>query len=83
MLTLVGPGGDQVDRAHNEGDGSFHVTPAESGQFMLVCSPHRMGGGAARPRAVMVTVDGRPVAHDIVLATAAGDHGPSSDPARP
>jgi uncharacterized membrane protein YoaK (UPF0700 family) len=73
VLTLVGPGGDQVDRVHTERDGRFRLQPSESGRFVLICSPHRMGGGAAGPRAVLVTVDGHPVSHDVVLAAADGE----------
>lgn len=66
-LTLVDMSGRQVHRAHTEPDGTYELHPPEAGQFVLICSPHRTGGDAARPRAVMVSVDGHGVAHDVVL----------------
>ncbi|GLZ48626.1 hypothetical protein Acsp06_48110 [Actinomycetospora sp. NBRC 106375] len=75
VLTLVSGGGEQVDRVHTEVDGSYRLDPGESGDFMLICTPHRMGGGAARPRAVLISVDGRPVVHDLVLGAAPGEAG--------
>ncbi|MHC1558645.1 DUF1275 family protein [Actinomycetospora sp. C-140] len=75
VLTLVSSGGEQVDRVHTEVDGSYRLDPGESGDFMLICTPHRMGGGAARPRAVLISVDGHPVVHDLVLGAASGEAG--------
>ena len=78
VLTLVSDGGEQVGRVHTEVDGTYQLDPPGSGDFMLVCTPHRMGGRAARPRAVLISVDGRPVVHDLVLGAAPGesDHEP-------
>jgi uncharacterized membrane protein YoaK (UPF0700 family) len=73
VVTLVSSGGEQVGRVHTEVDGSYRLDPPESGEFVLICNPHRMGGGAARPRAVMIAVDGRPVVHDVVLGAAPGE----------
>ncbi|HWN25901.1 MAG TPA: hypothetical protein VNP37_02960, partial [Actinomycetospora sp.] len=73
VLTLVSSVGEQVGRVHTEVDGSYRLDPPESGEFMLICHPHRMGGGAARPRAVLIAVDGRPVVHDLVLGAAPGE----------
>ncbi|TDQ62937.1 uncharacterized membrane protein YoaK (UPF0700 family) [Actinomycetospora succinea] len=67
VLTLVSSGGEQVGRVHTETDGTYRLEPPESGDFMLICTPHRMGGGAARPRAALISVDGHPVVHDLVL----------------
>lgn len=75
VLTLVSSAGEQVGRVHTETDGSYHLDPPEAGEFMLVCTPHRMGGRAARPRAALVAVDGHPVHHDLVLGAAAGEAG--------
>ncbi|MEJ2867188.1 DUF1275 family protein [Actinomycetospora sp. OC33-EN08] len=66
-VTLVDMEGRQVGRAHTDPDGTFDVAPPEAGEFVLICTPHRMGGGAARPRAVVISVDGHPVSHDVVL----------------
>ena len=66
-VTLVDMEGRQVLRVHTEPDGRFDVQPPEAGEFVLICTPHRMGGNAARPRAVVVAVDGRPVTHDVVV----------------
>jgi uncharacterized membrane protein YoaK (UPF0700 family) len=75
VLTLVSSGGEQVGRVHTEVDGTYALDPPESGEFMLICTPHRMGGGAARPRAVLISVDGHPVTHDLVLGAAPGERG--------
>lgn len=75
VLTLVSEGGEQVGRVHTGVDGTYRLEPPESGDFMLICTPHRMGGRAARPRAVLISVDGHPVEHDLVLGAAAGESG--------
>ncbi|WP_433801567.1 DUF1275 family protein [Actinomycetospora sp. CA-084318] len=66
-VTLVDMAGQQVARVHTEPDGHFELRPPEAGEFVLICTPHRMGGGASRPRAVVVTVEGDSVEHDVVL----------------
>ncbi|GLZ54098.1 DUF1275 family protein [Actinomycetospora sp. NBRC 106378] len=70
-VTLVDMEGRQVTRVHTEPDGRFDVQPPEAGEFVLICTPHRMGGRAARPRAVVVAVDGSPVTHDVVVGAQA------------
>ncbi|MDD7967433.1 DUF1275 family protein [Actinomycetospora lemnae] len=75
VLTLVSGEGEQVGRVHTGTDGTYRLDPPESGDFMLICTPHRMGGRAARPHAVLVAVDGRPVLHDLVLGAAPGEAG--------
>lgn len=70
-VTLVDMAGQQVGRVHTEGDGRFELRPPEAGEFVLICTPHRMGGGAARPRAVVVTMEGDSVEHDVVLGARA------------
>ena len=69
-VTLVDMTGQQVHRTHTEVDGRFDVQPPEAGEFVLICTPHRMGGRAPRPRAVVISVDGVAVTHDVVLGTA-------------
>ena len=76
VLTLIGPTGRPVDVRHTDEEGAYIVQPSESGRFVLVCSPHRMGGDPPHPRALTVTVDGQPVAHDVVLDTATTAPGP-------
>jgi hypothetical protein len=66
-VTLVDMTGRQVHRIHTETDGRFDVQPPEAGHFVLICTPHRMGGRAHRPQARMVSVDGVAVAHEVVL----------------
>ncbi len=80
VLTLVSGTGEQVGRVHTEDDGTYRLDPPESGEFVLICSPHRMGARAARPRAVLVSVDGRPVVHDLVLGAAPGEAGHAPAP---
>ncbi|MEJ2885933.1 YoaK family protein [Actinomycetospora aeridis] len=81
VLTLVSSGGEQVAREHTDPDGAYRLEPPESGEFMLICTPHRMGGRAARPRAALIAVDGHPVVHDVVLGAAAGEAGHHHEPA--
>ncbi|GAA4871603.1 hypothetical protein [Actinomycetospora straminea] len=80
VLTLVSGDGEQVGRVHTGTDGTYRLDPPESGDFMLICTPHRMGGRAARPRAVLVAVDGSPVLHDLVLGAAPGEAGHQAAP---
>jgi uncharacterized membrane protein YoaK (UPF0700 family) len=75
VLTLVSSEGQQVSRVHTDVDGTYALDPPESGDFVLICTPHRMGGGASRPRAVLISVDGHPVTHDLVLGAAPGERG--------
>ena len=70
-VTLVDMAGQQVARVHTEPDGTFDLRPPEAGEFVLICTPHRMGGDAARPRAVVVTVAEESVEHDVVLGAPA------------
>lgn len=77
VVTLVSSEGEQVGRTHTDPDGSYRLDPPASGEFMLICTPHRMGGGAPRPRAALIAVDGHPVLHDLVLGTAPGRHEPA------
>ncbi|MCD2188862.1 DUF1275 family protein [Actinomycetospora soli] len=67
-VTLVDMAGQQVARVHTEGDGRFELRPPETGEFVLICTPHGVDGGAARPRAVVVTVEADSVEHDVVLS---------------
>jgi hypothetical protein len=66
-VTLVDLQGRQVGRVRTERDGGYRLDPPEAGEFVMICAPHRMGGRPPRPRAVLVAVDGRPVAHDVVV----------------
>ena len=65
-VTLVDLQGQQVGTTRTEPDGGYRLQPPETGEFVMICAPHRMGG-APRPRAVLVAVDGRPVSHDVVV----------------
>jgi uncharacterized membrane protein YoaK (UPF0700 family) len=64
-VTLVDMAGRQVHREDTAADGRFTLEPPDDGQFVLICTPR---GGGVPPRAVMVTVDGAPVRHEVVLA---------------
>ena len=50
---------------HTGPDGRFDLRPPEAGEFVLICTPLRVG---TRPRAVVVAVAGESVEHDVVLA---------------
>ena len=66
-VTLVDMTGQQVHRVHTAPDGRYRLRPPEVGRFVLIASPHRMGGDGPAPRAVVVSVDGSAVAHDVVV----------------
>ena len=66
-VTLVDMTGQQVHRVHTAPDGRYRLRPPGAGEFVLIASPHRMGGDGPAPRAVVVSVDGSPVAHDVVV----------------
>ncbi|MDL5157714.1 DUF1275 family protein [Actinomycetospora termitidis] len=68
-VTLVDRDGRQVARVHTQPDGSFDVRPPEVGEFVLICTPHGVDGQVVRPRAVVVTVAGDAVEHDLVVGS--------------
>lgn len=69
VLTLVDLDGQQVARATADADGHYRLVPGARGEFLLVCLPDGVADRreGLRPQAVMVAVDGRPVAYDVVV----------------
>jgi MFS family permease/protocatechuate 3,4-dioxygenase beta subunit len=62
-LTLIDSGGRQAGRAATDPDGRYQLTAAGPGSYVLIAS-----ASATQPQAATVTIDGRPIRFDVVLA---------------
>lgn len=62
-LTLIDSSGRQIGRNVSGSDGEYQLPAPESGSYVLIAS-----AGAHQPQASVVSVNGTPVAVDVVLA---------------
>lgn len=65
VLTLTDLDGRQLDSALSRPDGGYHVAVPDKGVYLLVCTPR--ASSPTTSHTDRVRVDGRLVAHDIVL----------------
>lgn len=63
ILTLVSPGGSQVDRVESLADGSYILSAPAGGAYMLAAT-----AGIHEPWVRHIMIGGDPLVHDVVLS---------------
>ncbi len=66
-LTLIDPGGHQIDRATTRDDGSYALTVPVPGPYMLIAA-----ADGHQPQAATLVIGDEPLAHDLALTGTSG-----------